>query len=70
MERLGPESGLAKAIRYSLGHWHALTRYCEDGRVEVENNTAERAIRPLVLGRRYVRSTIMLSSSGEPHLLA
>ncbi|PXX01435.1 transposase [Paraburkholderia tropica] len=46
------KSGLAKAIRYSLGHWHALTRYCEDGRVEVDNNTAERAIRPLVLGRR------------------
>ncbi len=46
------KSGLAKAIRYSLGHCHALTRYCEDGRVEVDNNTAERAIRPLVLGMR------------------
>jgi transposase len=46
------KSGLARAIRYSLAHWRALTRYCEDGRIEVDNNTAERAIRPLVLGRR------------------
>jgi transposase len=46
------KSGLARAIRYSLAHWRALTRYCEDGRIEVDNNTAERAIRPLVPGRR------------------
>ncbi|MGF6812819.1 hypothetical protein OKW30_008036 [Paraburkholderia sp. Clong3] len=32
--------------------WHALVRYCEDGRIEIDNNTAERSIRPLVLGRR------------------
>ncbi|MFK4449078.1 hypothetical protein ABH944_009123, partial [Caballeronia udeis] len=35
----------------SLTHWQALTRYCEDGRIEVDNNTAERSIRPLVMGR-------------------
>ena len=29
-----------------------MNRYCEDGRIEIDNNTAERAIRPLVLGRR------------------
>jgi hypothetical protein len=52
LSQVSAKSGLAKAIRYSLGHWHALTRYCEDGRVEADNNTAERAIRPLVLGRR------------------
>ncbi len=52
LSQVSAKSGLAKAIRYSLGHWHALTRYCEDGRVEVDNNTAECAIRPLVLGRR------------------
>jgi transposase len=46
------KSGIAKAIKYSLTHWQALTRYCEDGRIEVDNNTAERSIRPLVLGRR------------------
>ena len=52
LSQVSTKSGLAKAIRYSLGHWHALTRYCEDGRIEVDNNMAERAIRPLVLGRR------------------
>ncbi|MDR5884297.1 IS66 family transposase [Caballeronia sp. LZ032] len=52
LSQVSAKSGLAKAIRYSLGHWHALTRYCEDGRIEVDNNTAERAIRPLVLGSR------------------
>lgn len=46
------KSELAKAIKYTLGHWVALTRYCDDGRIEIDNNTAERSIRPLVLGRR------------------
>jgi transposase len=46
------KSELAGAIRYALVRWPALTRYCHDGRVEIDNNTAERAIRPVVLGRR------------------
>ena len=35
-----------------MDRWAALTRYVEDGRIEVDNNAAERAIRALVLGRR------------------
>jgi transposase len=50
--QVSAKSGLAKAIKYALGHWAALTRYCEDGRIEIDNNTAERSIRPLVIGRR------------------
>jgi transposase len=46
------KSELAGAIRYALVRWTALTRYCDDGRIEIDNNSAERAIRPLVLGRR------------------
>jgi len=46
------KSELAGAIKYALLRWVALTRYCDDGRIEIDNNTAERAIRPLVLGRR------------------
>ena len=46
------KSELAGAIKYSLVRWAALTRYRDDGRIEIDNNTAERAIRPLVLGRR------------------
>jgi transposase len=46
------KSELAGAIKYALVRWSALTRYRDDGRIEIDNNTAERAIRPLVLGRR------------------
>jgi len=46
------KSPLAAAIHYTLVRWPALTRYLDDGRVEVDNNAAERAIRALVLGRR------------------
>jgi transposase len=49
---LSTKSPLAQAIQYSLARWAALTRYVEDGRIEVDNNAAERAIRALVLGRR------------------
>ncbi|MBH9879366.1 IS66 family transposase, partial [Clostridioides difficile] len=52
LERISRESDLAKAIRYSLGRWEALCRYTDDGRLEMTNNAAERAIRPLTLGRR------------------
>lgn len=52
LARVSAKSGLGKAIRYALGNWSALARYCEDGRIEIDNNTAERTIRPLVLGRR------------------
>ena len=40
------------AIRYALSRWEALTRYVADGRLEIDNNPVERAIRPLALGRK------------------
>jgi hypothetical protein len=52
LERLSAKSPLAAAIQYTLVRWRALTRYVEDGTVEIDNNAAERAIRALVLGRR------------------
>jgi hypothetical protein len=42
-------SELAKAIRYALTRWTALTRYLDDGTLEISNNAAERAIRPLAM---------------------
>jgi transposase len=45
-------SELAKAIHYTLVRWTALTRFKDDGRIEIDNNSAERSIRPVVLGRR------------------
>ncbi|HZC16351.1 MAG TPA: IS66 family transposase [Caulobacteraceae bacterium] len=50
--RISRKGDLAKAIRYSLSRWAALCRFTEDGRLEMTNNAAERAIRPLTLGRR------------------
>lgn len=49
---LSAKSPLAGAIQYTLGRWTALTRYVDDGRIEIDNNAAERSIRALVLGRR------------------
>lgn len=46
------KSSLAGAIRYSLARWPALCRFATDGRLEMTNNAAERAIRPLALGRK------------------
>lgn len=46
------KSNLAAAIKYALVRWRALIRYTLDGRIEIDNNTAERSIRPIVLGRR------------------
>jgi transposase len=49
---LSRKSSLAVAIRYSLARWPALCRFAHDGRLEMTNNAAERAIRPLALGRK------------------
>ena len=43
---------LAEAIRYALGRWPALIRFLDDGRIELDTNPVERAIRPVALGRK------------------
>jgi transposase len=50
--KLSQKSGVAMAIRYALDRWSALLRFCEDGRVEMDNNAAERALRAVALGRK------------------
>jgi len=40
------------AVRYALGRWEALVRYCDDGALEIDNNAAERALRVVALGRK------------------
>lgn len=45
-------SELAAAIRYARSRWEALTRYVDDGRLEISNNAAENAIRPIAVGRK------------------
>ena len=47
-----PKSSMGKAIGYVLNQWTALMAYTTDGRFEIDNNTAERALRPIAAGRK------------------
>jgi transposase len=50
--RLSKKSDTSLAVRYALGRWEALMRYCDDGGLEIDNNAAERALRAVALGRK------------------
>ena len=50
--KLSRKSDTTRAIRYALGRWDALMRYCDDGHLEIDNNAAERSLRAVVLGRK------------------
>ena len=52
LAKLSRKSDTAAAIRYALSRWRALTRYLDDGELEIDNNTAERALRVVALGRK------------------
>jgi transposase len=52
LSKLSRKSPLALAIRYALTRWTALTRYRDDGHLELDNNAAERALRAVALGRK------------------
>ena len=52
LSTVSAKSALAVAIRYALTRWAALTRYVGDGRIEIDNNAAERALRDVALGRK------------------
>jgi transposase len=50
--RVSKKSELARAVSYILSRWTALTRYRDDGRIEIDNNAAERSLRAVALGRK------------------
>src|SRR5260370_8166151 len=52
LSKLSRKSDTTAAVRYALGVWEALVRYCDDGRIEIDNSAAERALRAVVLGRK------------------
>jgi transposase len=52
LDRVSGKSPTAEAIRYALSHWAGLTRFVDDGRIELDNNAVERAIRPQALTRK------------------
>jgi hypothetical protein len=52
LDRLSGRSALAQAARYARNHWSGLVLFLEDGRLELDTNTVERAMRPVALGRK------------------
>src|SRR5260370_4456122 len=52
LSKLSRTSNTPKAIRYALGRWDELMRFCDDGHLEIDNNAAERSLRAVVLGRK------------------
>ncbi|MGB7934405.1 MAG: transposase, partial [Gammaproteobacteria bacterium] len=54
-----------KALNYLHNEWDKLIRYLDDGRLEIDNNGAENAIRPFVLGRNYVQFVIMCTFASD-----
>ncbi len=51
LERVSGKSALAEAIRYALRHWPGLVLFLDDGRLELDTNTVERALRPIAVNR-------------------
>ena len=49
---MSSKSETGGAIRYALSRWRALTRYTEDGLLEIDNSAAERALRAVALGQK------------------
>ena len=43
---------MGKALNYALNQWDKTIRYCDDGRLDIDNNRSERAIKPFVMGRK------------------
>ena len=52
LAQLAGSSTIAQAIRYGLSRWEGLVRFLDDGRIEIDSNTVERAMRPIALSRK------------------
>jgi hypothetical protein len=57
--KVSAKSPMALAIGYSLSNWTALTNFVDDGRIDAHNNTAERALRGVAIGRNKANSVFM-----------
>ena len=51
-DKVPPKSSLGKAITYALNQWPKMLNYLEDGRIKIDNNLVENAVRPLAVGRK------------------
>jgi transposase len=61
LSTLSGKAALAGAIQYAFNRWGALNVFAVDGRVEIDNNAVERALRSVPLGRNYAESRVMSS---------
>jgi hypothetical protein len=52
LSKLSRKSDTSAAIHYALARWDAFARYCDDGRIEIDNSAAERALRAVAVGRK------------------
>jgi hypothetical protein len=53
LKTVSAKSTIAEAIRYSLSRWEGLSRFLDDGRIEIDSNFVERGMRTIALGRNY-----------------
>ena len=56
LELISQKTKLAEAIRYVLSRWAGLTRFIDDGRIEIDSNVVERSIRPIARNRKNASS--------------
>ncbi|RWF77707.1 MAG: hypothetical protein EOS26_08015, partial [Mesorhizobium sp.] len=52
MDEVSAKSSLGKVVAYTLAHWHGLTAFLTDGRIEVHSNVVERSLKPVCLTRK------------------
>jgi transposase len=52
LARVSGKAEIAEELRYGLNHWDGLTRFLDDGRIELDTNIVERGIRPIILNAR------------------
>jgi hypothetical protein len=66
LAKLPARSPTAEAIRYALNHWDGLQRFLEDGRIELDNNSVERAMRPVCLSSKiaFLRAALRAEKTG------
>ncbi len=68
-QQVPPKTALGKAVNYTLAYWSELSRYTENGSWPIDNNLAENAIRPFVIGRKaWLFSNSQRGATGSAHL--
>jgi hypothetical protein len=68
LTKLPGRSPAAEAIRYALNHWDGLQRFLDDGRIELDSNSIERAMRPVCLSRKNSGS-VAISRTGRANMM-